>query len=121
MTAEDSRFGRRALRHLGALVANTITTTVVAVVFLASTAASILATDDPAWMARVQTIASVLSLVLLFALHHTQHRDQIAVQRKLDELLQAHPDADNALIGLETAPDETLEDVYERQGELADR
>jgi low affinity Fe/Cu permease len=121
MTSEDVRFGRRVLRHLGALVARTATTSAVTVVFVAATVGAMLAADDTRWMARVQTVATVLSLVLLLALHHTQHRDQIALQRKLDELLQADDGADNELMRLEAASDETLDRVDERHGELANR
>jgi low affinity Fe/Cu permease len=120
MTSNDARFGRRVLRHLGSLVARTTTTTVVAVVFLGGMVASLLVPDDR-WMTRVQTVASVLSLVLLFALHHTQHRDQIAMQRKLDELLHAHDAADNDVIHLEAASDEALDAIDERQGERVGR
>jgi low affinity Fe/Cu permease len=116
MTSEDARVGRRVLRHLGSVVANTATTTVVAVLFLGGMTASLLVSDER-WMTRVQTVASVLALVLLFALHHTQHRDQIAMQRKLDELLHAHDEADNDVIHLEAASDETLDKVNERQGD----
>jgi low affinity Fe/Cu permease len=120
MTSEDPRFGRRVLRHLGSVVASTATTTVVAVLFLGGMVASLLVSDER-WMTRVQTVASVLALVLLFALHHTQHRDQIAMQRKLDELLNAHEDASDDVIRLEAASDAALDEIDERQGDWADR
>ena len=121
MTHEDKTLGRKLLRRLGALVANTVSTTLIAVVFLGGMIAAFLARDDMRWMGRVQTISSVLSLVLLFALHHTQHRDQIAMQRKLDELLNAHEDASDDVIRLEAASDSALDRIDERQGEWVDR
>ena len=46
---------------------------------------------------------------MVFAIQHTQARQQSATQRKLDELLRALPSADNTLISVEEAPDHELE------------
>jgi low affinity Fe/Cu permease len=121
MPDSQPALSRRFLQHLGALVANTKTTAIVSVLFLGGLVLTLAQPSQSAWMSRLQTVASVLSLVLLFALQHTQHRDQIAVQRKLDELLQAHPDTDNRLLGLESASDDLLDAVSERHSELAER
>ena len=55
-----------------------------------------------------QTIAEGTTLAMVFVIQHTQSRAQAATQRKLDEILRASPDADNALITLEEAPDNEL-------------
>jgi low affinity Fe/Cu permease len=41
---------------------------------------------------------------MVFVIQHTQARQQAATQRKLDEILQALPGADNALMALNTLP-----------------
>jgi low affinity Fe/Cu permease len=68
------------------------------------------ATDFPDWWETVlsSTGASV-TLVMVFAIQHTQTRQQSATQRKLDELLRAQPTADDSLIAVEEAPDHELQ------------
>ena len=48
---------------------------------------------------------------MVFVIQHTQAREQLVTQRKLDELLAAVPRADNSVIGLEEASDDELEAV----------
>ena len=64
----------------------------------------------PGWWETVlySTTASV-TFVMVFAIQHTQARQQSATQRKLDELLRALTSADDRLIAVEEAPDEELE------------
>jgi Low affinity iron permease len=50
----------------------------------------------------------LLSAVDQRASRHTQARQQAAVHRKLDEILQAMPGADNSLLTLEHASDDEL-------------
>nr|WP_230209284.1 low affinity iron permease family protein [Tetrasphaera sp. HKS02] len=56
-----------------------------------------------------QTMVSAVTLAMVFVLQHTQAREQTATQRKLDELLRALPEADNAMVTLEEAPDAELD------------
>jgi low affinity Fe/Cu permease len=55
------------------------------------------------------------TLVMVFAIQHTQGREQAASQRKLDELLRAIPGAEERLMMLEEAPDDVLHGVVEDQ------
>ncbi|MBW4041785.1 MAG: low affinity iron permease family protein [Acidobacteria bacterium] len=96
-------------------------------------AASILAwvvfgvvTDFPAWWDNVLFIvSSTVTLILVFAIQHTQARQQTATQRKLDEILRALPRADDRLIAVEEAPDHELqalvEDDLEKRNGAIDR
>jgi len=74
----------------------------------------------PHWWEEVlyATSASV-TLVMVFAIQHTQSRQQRATQRKLDELLRTQPAADNHLIAAEDAPDEELQALADLN--MADR
>jgi low affinity Fe/Cu permease len=65
-----------------------------------------------------QTIVAALTLALVFVIQHTQAREQIVTQRKLDEILRALPHADNALIGLEEGSDGELAAVHADHREL---
>lgn len=55
-----------------------------------------------------QSVVAALTLAMVFVIQHTQSRQQIATQRKLDEILRALPTADNAVISLEHASDREL-------------
>ena len=67
-------------------------------------------TGFPGWWETVlySTAASV-TVVMVFAIQHTQHREQMVTQRKLDELLRALPEADDQLIAAEGASDDELD------------
>jgi low affinity Fe/Cu permease len=67
------------------------------------------------WVAGFEVAASAVTLAMVFAIQHSQQREQAATQRKLDELLRALPGADESLMMLEEAPKETLLDVEEEQ------
>jgi low affinity Fe/Cu permease len=75
----------------------------------------------PSWWDNVLFIvSSTVTLLMVFAIQHTQARQQSAVQRKLDEILHALPHADDRLIAVEEAPDADLEalatrDIAERE------
>jgi low affinity Fe/Cu permease len=60
------------------------------------------------WETVFQTLVAALTLAMVFVIQHTQARQQAATQRKLDEILQALPGADNALLSLEHASDGEL-------------
>ena len=67
------------------------------------------------WVAVFEVSVSAVTLVMVFAIQHTQGREQAATQRKLDELIRALPGADDSLMMLEEAPREFMLDVEEEQ------
>ena len=60
------------------------------------------------WETVLYTVTSSITLLLVFALQHTQARQEAATQRKLDEILRSLPEADNRLIAAEEAADAEL-------------
>jgi low affinity Fe/Cu permease len=70
------------------------------------------------WVAGFEISASTVTIVMLFAIQHTQGREQAAVQRKLDGILHALPGADESLMMLEEAPPKVMHDVEEEQRDL---
>ena len=70
------------------------------------------------WVAAFEVTVSAITLVVVFAIQHTQGREQAATQRKLDELLRALPGADQSLMMLEEAPGEVILNVEEGQRDL---
>lgn len=68
------------------------------------------ATSFPGWWEVVMyASSSSITLVMVFAIQHTQSRQESVTQRKLDEILRSLPTADDGLIAAEEAPDEELE------------
>jgi low affinity Fe/Cu permease len=63
------------------------------------------------WENLLYVVSSTITLVMLFAIQHTQARQQSATQRKLDEILRALPRADGRFIAVEEAPDQELEQL----------
>jgi len=60
------------------------------------------------WETIFQTVVAAITLAMVFVIQHTQGRHQRATQRKLDEIILALPQADNALLTLEHASDDEL-------------
>ena len=63
---------------------------------------------------------SVVTLIMVFVIQHTQGREQAATQRKLDELLRALPEAESSLMMLEEASEDVLRNVENVQRETRD-
>jgi low affinity Fe/Cu permease len=68
-----------------------------------------------AWTTAFEVGASFVTLMMLVVIQHTQGREQVATQRKLDELLRALPQAESGLMMLEEESDETIQAVEDHQ------
>jgi low affinity Fe/Cu permease len=53
------------------------------------------------WQLIINTSTTVLTFEAIFLIQHTQTRDTVAIQAKLDEVIRAVPQADNRKMGLE--------------------
>jgi low affinity Fe/Cu permease len=92
------------------------TTTVVVVGLLAVFGVFLVANGFPMrWEAAFATVAGAVTLVMLFVVQHTQGRNQLVLQLKLDELIRSSPDADDLLVRLEVADDAELNDLEQDQ------
>jgi low affinity Fe/Cu permease len=60
------------------------------------------------WETGFSTVAAAITLIMVFAIQHTQSRQQKVTQLKLDELIRAAPRADDLLVHIEAADDEEL-------------
>jgi low affinity Fe/Cu permease len=93
-----------------------------ALIVLATDAAWVLASiamGFPGLGERVfQTLVAALTLAMVFVIQHTQAREQAATQRKLDEILQALPGADNSLLMLEHASHDELRSTRDSHLEI---
>ena len=66
------------------------------------------------WEVAFSTIAAAVTLVMVFVLHHTQHREQVATQLKLDELIRALPQADDHFVRVQAAADDEVAELEQR-------
>jgi low affinity Fe/Cu permease len=65
------------------------------------------------WQITLYSTASSVTVVMVFAIQHTQRREQLVTQRKLDELVRAQPDADNRVVAAESATDAELDELID--------
>ena len=91
----------------------------VATVAVISLVVAIAILDFPKnWVAAFELSVSSVTLVMVFAIQHTQGREQAATQRKLDELIRASPGANESLMMLEEASREFMLDVEDEQRDV---
>lgn len=99
----------RFLHTVGAASAHSSAGVVIAAVIVAWTIFGVVIAFPNWWDNALYIASSVITLVMVFAIQHTQARQQAATQRKLDELLLSQPRADDRLVAVEESPDGVLE------------
>jgi low affinity Fe/Cu permease len=105
------------LHRFDRVVAHSAAVGAVAVVVVGS-GLGLVATGFPAfWESLFSTVAWSVALVMLFLLHHTQRREQVATQLKLDELIRALPQADDHYVRVQAADDDEVHELEERHME----
>lgn len=57
------------------------------------------------WQLIINTTTTVVTFLMVFLIQHAQNLDTRAMERKLDEIIRALPQADNHLIGIERHDD----------------
>jgi low affinity Fe/Cu permease len=60
------------------------------------------------WQLVINTGTTIVTFLMVFLIQNTQNRDALAVHLKLDELISAIEEADNAIINAEDETDEEL-------------
>ena len=76
--------------------------------------ALVIAGFPESWEVAFSTVAAAVTLVMVFVLHHTQRREQVATQLKLDELIRALPQADDHFVRVQAAGDDEVEELEQR-------
>lgn len=105
----ERHWSSRTLHRVGEIVAHAGAGLIAAAAVVVWLGVGILVRFPDWWETALYASSSSITLVMVFAIQHTQARQQSATQRKLDELLRAQPSADNTLISVEEAPDQELE------------
>jgi low affinity Fe/Cu permease len=107
----------RVLHWVGEVTSRASSTVIVTVVVIVY-AVVLAAKGFPGrWQTSFSTAAEAVTLIMLFVIQHTQNRQQLVTQLKLDELIRATPHADDLLVHLEVAGDEEL--IEREQAQLA--
>ena len=57
------------------------------------------------------TVCAGITVTMVFVLQHTQRREQLALQLKLNELIRALPEADDHLISVEGSSDDEILEI----------
>lgn len=61
------------------------------------------------WQLVINTGTTIITFLMVFVIQHSQNKDTVAIQLKLNELIAASCDASNRLIAIEDLTDEELE------------
>jgi len=72
------------------------------------------------WQLVINTVTTVVTFLMVFLIQHTQNKDSLAVQLKLDEILAALPGASNKLIDIEDLDEDELEELRAHYQQMAD-
>ena len=73
------------------------------------------------WLLVINTVASIITFLMIFLVRNAQNRESEAVQLKLDELIRATKEARNTLLDIEELSKEELDRIKERFERLARR
>ncbi|MBL7985920.1 MAG: low affinity iron permease family protein, partial [Flavobacteriales bacterium] len=63
------------------------------------------------WQLVINTSTTIVTFLMVFLIQNTQNRDTEALQIKLDELIRAQQEANNALLDLEEMDDKELDRI----------
>ena len=71
------------------------------------------------WLLVVNTVASIITFLMIFLIRNAQNRESEAVQLKLDELIRATKAAQNTLLDIEELSEQDLDRIKARFERLA--
>jgi low affinity Fe/Cu permease len=74
------------------------------------------------WEGLIQTVSSIVTILMVFLIQKAQNKDSLAIQLKLNELVAANSGASNRLVNVEGMTEEELRIIqkyYNKLGEFA--
>lgn len=74
---------------------------------------------DSYWSSIIQTVATIVTLLMVFIIQDSQNRDTATLHLKLDELIRSNSGAKNELLDLEHLTREQLDKIIARYKDLA--
>ena len=73
------------------------------------------------WQLVVNTGTTIVTFLMVFLIQQSQNKDSVAIHLKLNELLAAHREASNRMIGIEDLDEQDLREVASFYVQLAER
>src|ERR1017187_3856813 len=74
---------------------------------------------DNTWLLVINTVATIITFLMIFLIRNAQNRESEAVQLKLDELIRATKAAQNTLLDIEELSEADLDRIKARFERLA--
>lgn len=71
------------------------------------------------WQLVINTGTTIVTFLMVFVIQHSQNKDTLAIQLKLNELIAANCDASNRLVAIEELTDQELEVIKKYYTHLA--
>jgi len=73
------------------------------------------------WQLIINTGTTIITFLMVFLIQQSQNKDSVAIHLKLNELLAAHKQASNRMIGIEALDEQDLREVALYYVKLAER
>ncbi|TAL63957.1 MAG: low affinity iron permease family protein [Legionella sp.] len=73
------------------------------------------------WQLIINTGTTIITFLMVFLIQHTQNRDMIILNLKLDELIKSHEEANNLAIDLAKLSDKELETLEKKYSSLINK
>jgi low affinity Fe/Cu permease len=108
----------RVLQRFDEIISHVATVAVVSVALVAFIISIAINGFPMKWQTGFSTVSNAIVIMLLFAVKHTQDRQQTALQLKLDELIRSTPEADDHLVQIERADEKELVERKQNQIEV---
>ena len=115
-----SRFGRLARLTARAMGQPAAFGIALAIIILWAISGPIFGFSDT-WPLIINTGTTIITFLMVFIIQNTQNRDAEAMHIKLDELIRAMDQAQNALLNLEELEEDDLERIRANYLRLAER
>ena len=71
------------------------------------------------WQLVINTSTTIITFLMVFVIQHSQNKDTVAIQLKLNELIAASSHASNRLVSIEDLTDEELDTIKKFYTHLA--
>jgi low affinity Fe/Cu permease len=114
----SSRFGRFA-KSMSRLMGQPIAFAVACAIIILWAATGPIFNFSDTWQLIINTGTTIVTFLMVFLIQNTQNRDSEAMHIKLDELIRAIDEAQNALLNLEELEEEDLDRIRADYLELA--
>ncbi|MEO7961610.1 MAG: low affinity iron permease family protein [Ginsengibacter sp.] len=72
------------------------------------------------WQLVINTGTTIITFLMVFVIQHSQNKDTIALQLKLNELIASNSKASNRLISIEELTDKEIETIKKFYSQLAE-